>query len=233
VDYVALGLANVRRSATVVKPRLLDLFSGAGGAGMGYSLAGFDVTGVDNKPMPRYPFRFIQADALEYVAEHGHEYDAIHASPPCQAYTPLTALSPDKTYPDLMAATRTALVECEKPWVIENVPGSPLLHYITLCGVMFNGLRVYRHRRFETSFFMMQPEHPKHIALTATKRRRERWDAGWFISVTGDGPGSYTAGIAMGIDWMNGNELSQAIPPAYTRFIGAALMDPVTMRASA
>lgn len=109
----------------MTRPRLLDLFCGAGGCSAGYDRAGFDVTGVDVVPQPRYPFAFHQGDALEYVAAHGHEYDAIHASPPCQSYTPLRALSPDKEYPDLVAVTRAALEATGRPWVIENVPGAP------------------------------------------------------------------------------------------------------------
>ena len=202
--------------------RILDLFCGAGGAAMGLHQAFPDaeIVGVDIRHQPHFPFlfgpfTFVLADAMTYPLDG---FDFIWASPPCQAYTPLKALSPDKVYPDLIAATRARLTESGTPWIIENVPGAPLLHYITLCGTMFD-LRVYRHRRFEASWPIAQPPHPQHIALTATKRRRERWDAGWFISVTGDGPGAYTSGLAMGINWMNGNELSQAIPPAYSRYL--------------
>lgn len=202
---------------------LLDLFCGAGGAARGYQLAGFYVTGVDIKPQPRYAGdAFIQGDALEYIAAHGHEFDAIHASPPCQAYSPLRALAPDKEYADLMAPTRRALVVVERPWVIENVMSAPLLGGIVLCGGMF-GLRTYRHRRFESSVFMWQPPHPPHIVRTSTKGRRRAWDDGLHVSVTGD-VGTYVGREAMGIDWMTGDELSEAIPPAYTRFIGERLM---------
>jgi len=202
--------------------RILDLFCGAGGASWGLHQAFPDaeIVGVDHCHQPHYPFlfgpfTFALADAMTFPLVG---FDFIWASPPCQAYTPLRALSPEKVYPDLVAATRVRLQTAGVPWIIENVPGAPLRDYITLCGTMF-GLRVYRHRRFESSWPVAQPEHPAHIALTATKHRRERWDQGWFISVTGDGPGSYTSGLAMGIDWMNGNELSQAIPPAYSRYL--------------
>jgi DNA (cytosine-5)-methyltransferase 1 len=205
-----------------MRPRLLDLFCGAGGAAMGYHRAGFDVVGVDINPQPRYPFAFVQTDALEYVAAHGHEFDAIHASPPCQEYSALRALTPDKHYPDLVAPTRDALERTGKPYVIENVMSAPLTHGITLCGGMF-GLRTYRHRRFESSVLMFQPHHPRHVAKTSTKKRRSCWEAGMHISVTGD-IGSTIGGLAMGIDWMTGNELSQAIPPAYTEYIGARLI---------
>jgi DNA (cytosine-5)-methyltransferase 1 len=200
-------------------PHALDLFCGAGGASMGLRRAGFDVTGIDIRQQPRYPFEFRQGDAME-VDLHG--FDFIWASPPCQAYTPLRALQGGKSYPDLVAATRRRLIGAGVPYVIENVPGAPLGHYITLCGGMF-GLRTYRHRRFETSFVMFQPHHPPHIAKTATKQRRVRWEAGCHVSVTGD-VGSYMGALAMGIDWMTGAELSQAIPPAYAEFIGRAIM---------
>lgn len=110
-----------------MKPRLLDLFCGAGGCAVGYSRAGFEVVGVDSAPMSRFPFEFHQADALEYLAEHGHEFDAIHASPPCQAYSTLRHMPHAKKHPDLVAVTRAALLAANKPYVIENVPGAPLI----------------------------------------------------------------------------------------------------------
>jgi DNA (cytosine-5)-methyltransferase 1 len=212
------------------KPRLLDLFSGAGGCARGYQLAGFHVTGVDNRQQPRYVGdAFILGDALDYCAEHGHEYDAIHASPPCQAYTSLGSLHKHKTYPDLLAPTRDALVSTGKPWVIENVVGAPLRGYVQLCGAMF-GLRVYRHRRFESPCYFWRPRHPRHTlpALAhrapSGKSRKEAYLAGeCFASVTGNA-GNY-AGPGMGIDWMIGEELSQAIPPAYCEFIGRQLLN--------
>jgi DNA (cytosine-5)-methyltransferase 1 len=208
------------------RPKLLDLFCCAGGAGMGYHRSGFDVVGVDINPQPRYPFEFIQADALQVLAAVGDRFDAIHASPPCQSYTPLGALHPDKTYPDLVAATRAALLELDVPWVIENVMAAPLskTRSIRLCGGMF-GLRTYRHRRFEHSpdFPLIQPAHPPHVARTATKRRRELWDEGWHVSITGD-VGTYVGPEAMGIDWMSGNELCEAIPPAYTELVGGQML---------
>ena len=204
------------------KLRLLDLFCGAGGAGEGYRRAGFDVTGVDIRPMPRNPHAFVQADAMTYPLDG---FDAIHASPPCQQYTPLRARQGWKEYPDLIAATRSRLVAAGVPYVIENVPGAPLTHTITLCGGMF-GLRTYRHRRFETSFLIWQPEHPVHVARTSTQKRRRDFDAGMHISITGD-VGSWLGPACMGIDWMDGNELSQAIPPAYSEFIANQILEVV------
>ena len=210
----------------VTQHRLLDLFCGAGGAARGYQRAGFHVTGVDIKPQPRFAGDvFIQGDARAYCRAHGHEYDAIHASPPCQAFTPLRAVH-DKEYPDLVAATREALAATGRPWVIENVPGAPLLGGVMLCGTMFEGLRVYRHRRFESSVFMFQPAHPKHVikagGYKAQRQRKAHYLAGGFVTITGD-VGSY-CGPAMEIDWMTGEELSQAIPPAYTEHIGRQLL---------
>lgn len=205
------------------RPKLLDLFCGAGGCSAGYAAAGFDVTGVDLHPMPNHPHDFIQADALEVLSDltYVRSFDAVHASPPCQAYTPLKALSPDKTYPDLIAATRDGLEVAGVPYVIENVMAAPLSG-IVLRGGMF-GLRTYRHRRFESSIALTAPTHPKHVTRTATKRRRELWDQGWHVSITGD-VGTYLGPEAMGIDWMTGNELSQAIPPAYTEHVGRQLL---------
>ena len=202
-----------------MKPLALDLFCGAGGVSKGLADAGFEVWGVDIKPQPRYihPGRFVQGDALDPPFDL-REFDFIWASPPCQQYTPLRARQGWKEYPDLLSATRESLMESARPWVIENVPGAPFNYYITLCGGMF-GLRTYRHRRFESSFLMLQPSHPPHVTKTSTKKRRKCFDAGLHISVTGD-VGSYVGPACMGIDWMNGNELSQAIPPAYAEYIG-------------
>ena len=208
--------------------KLLDLFCGAGGCSVGYASAGFEVTGVDIHPMPNHPHEFIQADAIEVLSEVDflREFDAIHASPPCQFYTPLRALSPDKSYPDLIGEARRLLRASGLPYVIENVMSAPLdkASSIVLCGGMF-GLRTYRHRRFEpgNGVALTAPPHPRHVTRTATKRRRELWDQGWHVSITGD-VGTYLGPEAMGIDWMNGNELSQAIPPAYAEHIGKQLM---------
>lgn len=212
------------------KPKLLDLYSCAGGAGAGYAKAGFEVTGVDIQPMPNYPFEFVQSDAIAYLERNGHHYDAIHASPPCQAYTPLGALHKHIEYPDLVEPTREALERLGKPYVIENVMAAPLIKEksITLCGGMF-GLRTYRHRRFESNIPLVAPAHPKHVIKTATKQRKARWDEGWHVSITGD-VGVYLGPAAMGIDWMSGNELCQAIPPAYTEFIGGHLLDHATQK---
>jgi DNA (cytosine-5)-methyltransferase 1 len=217
--------------------RLLDLFCKAGGAAMGYHRAGFDeIVGIDIEPQKRYPFEFVQCDALEYVRDHWMEFDAIHASPPCQAHSKLRHCSKNKPwhkeYPDLIPQTRNMLLRTSIPWVIENVVGARMPYSITLCGTMFKGLRVYRHRLFETSFFMMEPSHPKHVIKANGKgiRRKEQYEAGSFLTVCGH-IGRY-CGDAMKIDWMTGAELSQAIPPAYTEYIGRQLIDHIRFKAS-
>lgn len=234
-----------------VKPRLLDLFCGAGGAAMGYARAGFEVVGVDIKPQPRYPFEFVQGDSLRvlrtWVSLGLVQFDAIHASPPCQRYSNLRHAAEHKgaDAPDLIEPTRELLKATGIPYVIENVPGAPTQHLIVLCGSMFglgaNGRQLRRHRNFELSFPMMSPPCVHE---------------GEAIGVYGGGPvGRYTFGNgakkdyynrrggyqgsiaekrqAMGIDWMTASEINQAIPPAYTELIGHQLMAHVRSAAHA
>lgn len=211
------------------RPRLLDLFCCAGGAGMGYHRAGFDVTGVDIAPQPNYPFTFKQDDALEYVTAHGHEYDAIHASPPCQAHSALTKGTNrgKREHLDLIPATRRALDVLGRPYVIENVQGATLRRDLTLCGEMF-GLEVIRHRYFELgNWTMPQPAHRKHRGRVAGWRHGILVNGPYF-QVYGRGGRKGTVAQwqrAMGIDWTDvRRELAEAIPPAYTDSIGVQLM---------
>ncbi len=219
----------------MTRPRMLDLFCCAGGAGMGYHRAGFDVVGVDINPQPRYPFMFVQADALEFLERNWRHFDAIHGSPPCQQWTPLHSLHPDKVYPEYIDVFRAAAERTGLPFVIENVMSAPLRkdRSIVLCADNM-GLRTIRHRRFEYGggLVLDQPRHYPHRARTATSRRRERWAQGWHVSITGD-VGVYVGPEAMGIDWMNGDELCEAIPPSYTELVGRALIDHLNAREAA
>ncbi len=210
----------------MTRPRLLDLFCGAGGAAMGYHRAGFDVVGVDIKHQPRYPFEFVQGDALDFLREHGGEFDAIHASPPCQRFTALRTMPHAKEHPDLVAPTRELLVATGKPYVIENVPGAPLLNPVILCGTAFglnaNGRQLRRHRLFETNVEvgLVSPcnHKPGTVGVYGHSGGHSSRDSTLLSSAA-------ERREAMGIDWMTNAELSQAIPPAYTEFIGRRLME--------
>lgn len=193
---------------------------------MGYHNAGFDVTGVDSEPQPRYPFKFIQADAFQFVAMHGHEFDVIHASPPCQRYSRISRVSGrQEKHPDLVARTRETLQYSGKPYIIENVPGAPLTNYVMLCGTMF-GLHVLRHRLFECNpMILMSPYSCNHWSRSINGGRNgdQEHPEGKFITVTGSVHPIRMAESAMGIDWMTRSELTQAIPPAYTEWLGGEM----------
>jgi DNA (cytosine-5)-methyltransferase 1 len=204
----------------MTRPRLLDLFCCAGGAGMGYHQAGFDVVGVDINPQPRYPFEFIQADVCDLTDDFLASFDAIHASPPCQAYSMAQRLR-KRRHPNLVGELREWLQWIGGLYVIENVVGAPLYEPITLCGAMF-GLQTYRHRWFEANFDIAVPDHPPHDHRQ-TKMGRPPRD-GEFIQVVGNFSGVEYARKAMGIDWMIRDELREAIPPAYTKHIGEQLL---------
>lgn len=212
---------------------LLDICCKAGGASYGYYLAGFDVVGVDREPQPRYPFPFIQRDLRdldpEWIAQN---FDAVAASPPCWAHSDLkhrTGLE----YEDFIPETRTLLRATGLPYAMENVEGAPLEDPLTLCGTQFDGLRVTRHRLFESNVPLTVPRphpkgrHPLHFTHDKRKAhygRLNEWTA--FVTVTGGGNSSKAAAEdAMGIPagWMTKDELNQAIPPAYTRHIGRQL----------
>ena len=216
--------------------KLLDLFCGAGGGAVGYARAGFtEIVGVDLKPQPRYPFAFVQGDALAYLAAHGHKFDAVHASPPCQRYSVGSRNwngNPD-AHPDLVAPTRAALVACVLPWVMENVPGSPLVNPVVLCGTSF-GLKVFRHRLFEANFPLTGLPKCRHDGSTGSHRGYSTAASGanGYICVAGHNFEPKAGALAMGIDWMGSRkELAQAIPPAYTEFIGRQLSAEVAFRA--
>ena len=201
---------------------------------MGYHNAGFEVEGVDLNPQPNYPFEFYQGDALGvYAPWISRRYDAIHASPPCQTHVKglravNASLGRESIHADLIAATRSLLQRSGLPYVIENVVGAPLENPIRLCGSSF-GLKVRRHRLFETSFPVMALPCAHHL------QREARYWTSWrpsgekrlatSVQVYGNAGDSSLWAEAMGIDWMTRDELREAIPPAYTEHIGRHLAD--------
>lgn len=204
-----------------IRPKLLDLFCGAGGCAVGYHRTGFDVVGVDIKPQPNYPFEFHKGDAIAFCLDHYDGFDAIHASPPCKTHTKLKGFSA-KHHIDFVPQTKQLLRSLGLPYVIENVVGCPLKNPILLCGSMF-GLRVRRHRLFQSNIKLSQPtcQHGTEPVVQVNgqpggssrrdphlpRHSLEEWKQ------------------AMGIDWMTSKEISQAIPPAYTEFIGRQLIE--------
>jgi DNA (cytosine-5)-methyltransferase 1 len=205
------------------KPRLLDLFCCEGGAAMGYHRAGFEVVGVDIVPQPLYPFEFHEGDALEVLdyqirSNNMGRYDAVHASPPCQRYS--TISRNDREYPDLYEPIRERLIALGLPWIIENVIGAPYRSGFVLCGSMF-GLKIRRHRNFETSFLVMRPQ-CDHKAQ------------GRPYTITGNGGGCESKHSLkpnrkdlwryLDMPWATPYGVTQAIPPCYAEWIGERLM---------
>lgn len=198
---------------------------------MGYYRAGFRVEGVDHLPQRNYPFRFYQDDALRYLEKEYMRYDVIHASPPCQAHSNLRNIT-KKDYQDLIRPTRDLLKWTGKPYVIENVENAPLENPVILCGNSF-GLKVYRHRKFESNITISAPAHEPHGDRCPGVGRG--LSPKGFISITGSGGFGIPEGLdyakrAMGIDWMTRRELSQAIPPAYTEFIGKQIIERIVTK---
>lgn len=219
--------------------KLLDLFAGAGGCSVGYKMAGFDVTGVDIKAHSDYPYTLIVADVLDFIGQDGwHEgYDVIHASPPCPRYSSITHVSGNpEDHPDLVPVMIEILTATGKPWVIENVMGAPMPGSVIVCGSSF-GLRVRRHRQFLSNVLLQS---------TVCDHKSQ----GRAIGVYGNPTGSYESQLArykrigrdyglraesvadaqdaMGINWMNKwDDLTDAIPPAYTKFIGLQICDAI------
>lgn len=209
-------------------PRLLDLFCCQGGASAGYVAAGFDVVGVDIGPQPRYPYSFHQGDAVEFLRAHGKRFDAIHASPPCQAFSNAQKIQ-KREHPDFITPVRELLEDLGKPYIIENVPGAPLKSPVELCGAMF-GLGTYRHRLFESNMPLEVPAHPEHVARTTKMGRRPQ--PGEFMHVVGNFSGVAQAREVMGMSWANRDGLREAIPPVYTEFLGLQLMAAIVEKAA-
>lgn len=206
-----------------MKYRLLDLYCCAGGASYGYQKAGFDVVGVDLYPQPKYRGEFVQSDAISFLLANWKSFDAVHASPPCQAYSKASSQFRDagKVYPDLVSTTRDALVSTGLPYIIENVPGSPLLSPVVLCGSMF-GIETYRHRLFESNITLQVPDHPKHINKNAKMGRMPK--DGEFIQYVGNFPGINKVREMTGLYWLGQKEMAQSIPPQYTEYLGKQLI---------
>lgn len=220
------------------KLRVLDLFCGAGGAGEGYRRLGMDVTGVDKFAQPENPHRFIQSDWESYLLEHGHEYDLIHTSPVCKGYANVNSWAAS-THARQIPIVRKRLIQLGKPYVIENVYSArwDMENPVQVCGSVF-GLRVRRHRLFESNM-ELEGSGCDHKWQDASKiyLRRGRYSrptASGVCPVNGDGKQLLNVTTArelelrsqaMGIDWMSWTTLTQAIPPAFTEFIGAQILE--------
>lgn len=213
--------------ASSEKPRALDLFCCAGGASMGLHNAGFEVEGVDIVRQKNYPFKFHQADALDFDLSG---YDFIWASPPCQRFSEQTNKAHRGNHPNLIPEIRRRLRATSKPYIIENVEGArfELINPIKLCGTMF-GLPIYRHRYFESNalpFSLLPPcqhfDNP--ILVTGTTQKRD--SAGRRLAE----PSTQERRDAMQIQWMSRTELDQAIPPAYSEFLGRQILTMIERR---
>lgn len=202
------------------RPKLLDLYCGAGGAAMGYYRAGFDVVGIDINPQPHYPFEFHQEDAIEYLSLHWRDFDSFHASPPCQFASELTPMAYRKNHKNWIPETQDALRATGKFYAIENVEAARkyIVNPVMLCGSMF-GLGVWRHRYFELhkSITLLTPtcNHGNVPVLISGTRRRNNDRFEFSAQECRD---------ASGLFWMTRKEMDEAIPPAYTEFIGSALL---------
>lgn len=197
------------------RPRLLDLFCCQGGASAGYVAAGFDVVGVDLDPQPHYPYDFVQADALDYLAAHGSEFDAFHASPPCQDHSVSRSINgSDHGTGWLLDATIDAFRQLGRPWAVENVGGADMPGAAVLCGASF-GFRQCRHRKFLSSEFLMTPPCARSLIRHVPARERE---------IFGHHGNTERIRAEWSVPWMTRDGISQAIPPAFTEHVGEQLL---------
>lgn len=220
--------------------RVLDLFCGGGGASMGYSRAGLEVHGVDLSEQPHYPFSFVQSDALDYLADNHDAFDAFVASPPCRDHSVLVncGIGVDGTG-SLLTEIRNMLEGIGKPYVIENVAGANMPKHVMLCGSMFDlGTATHqlkRHRQFEANFPIPQPwdhcsEDSRPVIGLYGGRPRDRRKSSTTKGTSGTTLSFADAQQAMEIDWMPIRPLCQAIPPAYTDYIGRYLLTELRKR---
>lgn len=245
-----MGIPNAESIDSFLKassrPVLVDLFCKAGGASMGYHRAGFTIIGVDIEPQKNYPFEFVQADALDFLKQVGHCFPFYHASPPCQRHSKMTKRwGRENDHPDLIEPVRNLLQKLNTIYIIENVMGAPLIDPLMLCGTMFelqtkNGSQLRRHRLFESNVPIVAPGPCNHNKFSSIgvygggqhpERRRVPNTIGVYGQTGGsssrDGLSFFTVQDrrdAMGISWMSSNELSQAIPPAYTEWLGMQII---------
>jgi len=218
----------------MTRPRLLDLFCGAGGCAKGFQRAGFYVVGVDIEPQPNYcGDEFHQADWREFLAAHWHEFDCFHASPVCKGYSHANNIHGRTDHPMEIADVREALEATGRLYVIENVEGAKahMRNPVTICGLSL-GLNVRRHRLFECNFPVMVPPCGDHSGDWLLVFGHTVLERGHVVAKAKGGGNvirrkhttTERGRDAMGIDWMNRDELSQAIPPAYTEHIGRQLL---------
>ncbi|WP_328447424.1 DNA methylase [Amycolatopsis sp. NBC_00438] len=215
------------------RPRILIGFCCQGGEAMGYWQAGFDITGVDINPQLRFPFTFVQGDAIAYAREHGHEYAAVAGGPPCQGYS-LTHRIHGNDHPRLIAQFREVVARLGKPYVIENVEEAraELRDAVLLCGAMAGfGLHTYRHRLFETNWPLTVPDHPEH-GDPMVKMGRPLQPGDWYHAV-GNFSGVPYVRADMGVPWMNRDGIRECIPPVYARHIGTQLLAHLAATAAA
>jgi len=213
--------------------RIADLFCGAGGAGMGLHRAGFEVIGFDIEPQKNYPFEFHQQDALTVDLR---EFDAVWASPPCQLFTiglNNTQLSDRDKHLDFITPIREIIVDSGLPYIIENVVSAPLQHWIMLCGTMF-GLKVIRHRWFESTILLWSFGHSKHNGVLHNGDYIAVYNGKWRNSNSQYPiPKRFLTksawAHAMKIDWMTKQELSQAIPPDFSQHLGRQLFNHIEL----
>jgi DNA (cytosine-5)-methyltransferase 1 len=212
-------LALIKYLRSLGQPLCLDAYCCQGGASQGYAYAGFTVLGVDIDPQPRYPFAFVQADALEFIRRYGHLFDFVHASPPCQRYSATQRIN-GNDHPDLIGPTREALEAVGVPWVLENVMDAApeLRNPVMLCGAVF-GLHTYRHRLFEPGGWALPtPTHPAHTHSTVKMGRPLAF--GDFYHAVGNFTNVEYVRRDLGMPWASRDGLRECIPPAYSEWVG-------------